>query len=111
MRQLRRSRRVAYYACLLLALFTVAPGWLGQSRAADNPPAGASASKAIDINQATEEELTAIPGIGEATAKRIVEFRQQNGPFGRVEDLLKIKGIGEKSLEKMRPHIKVSKTK
>ena len=50
-----------------------------------------------------------IPGIGEVTAQRIVEFREKHGPFGRVEDLLKVKGIGEKSFEKLRPYVKVAK--
>jgi competence protein ComEA len=62
----------------------------------------------IDINRATATELTAIPGVGKVLAQRIVEFREQNGPFRRVEDLLKIKGIGEKSFQKIRAYVKVS---
>lgn len=70
---------------------------------------GGAAAAPVDINRATAAELTAVPGIGKVLAQRIVEFREKNGPFRRVEDLLKVKGIGEKSFEKFRAHIKVSK--
>ncbi|NIP98512.1 MAG: helix-hairpin-helix domain-containing protein, partial [Akkermansiaceae bacterium] len=63
----------------------------------------------LDLNRATVQELISLPGIGEATAKRIVEFREQHGPFQRVEDLMKVKGIGEKSFQKLRPLVKVTR--
>lgn len=72
---------------------------------------GASATRPIDLNTATAEELTTVPGIGPATATRIVQFREQHGDFKRVEDLLKVKGIGEKSLQKLIPYLKVSKSR
>ena len=78
----------------------------GTAGAADN---AAEASTPIDLNRADVKQLMEIPGIGEVTAQRIVEFREKHGPFGRVEDLLKVKGIGEKSFEKLRPYVKVSK--
>ena len=64
----------------------------------------------VDLNSADEQELTAIPGIGEAIARRIVEWREEHGPFRRVEDLLKVKGIGEKSLQRLRPHVTVGES-
>ena len=63
---------------------------------------------AVNINTATAAELDALPGIGAATAKRIVEFRQKNGPFKKIEDLMNVQGIGEKSFLKLRPQITVS---
>jgi competence protein ComEA len=62
---------------------------------------------AIDINQATVEDLANLPGIGPKLARRIVTFREKHGPFRRVEDLLAIRGIGHKKWKKIRPHLKV----
>ncbi len=63
----------------------------------------------ININRATEEELILLPGIGPALAKRIFEFRKTNGWFPKIEDLKKVKGIGEKKLKKMKPYITLKK--
>ncbi len=65
----------------------------------------------VNINTASTEQLQAIPGVGPATAERIIQFRQGNGTFERVEDLLNIRGIGESTLEKMRPYIKLTDDK
>lgn len=55
----------------------------------------------VNVNTAGVEELQALPGIGPALAEAIVEEREANGPFGTVEDLLRVGGIGEKKLEKL----------
>ena len=75
------------------------------------PLSAAEKADPIDLNRATAQDLTQLPGVGEAIAKRIVDFREQHGPFKRVEDLMKVKGIGEKSLEKIRPYVRVGKAK
>jgi len=62
----------------------------------------------IDINQAESWLLEALPGIGEVLAQRIVDYRNENGPFRRIEDLLKISGIGEATFEKIKDYITVS---
>jgi competence protein ComEA len=62
----------------------------------------------ININTAGVKELTTLPGIGPATAKLIVKHRQRNGPFRKVEELLIIKGISRKRLEKLRPLVTVA---
>ncbi len=60
----------------------------------------------INLNTATAEQLDALPGIGESRAKAILEVRERlGGRFTRVEQLLEVKGIGEKMLEKIRPHV------
>ncbi|GAA0408716.1 hypothetical protein GCM10008933_43640 [Paenibacillus motobuensis] len=59
----------------------------------------------ININTAGVTELQEIPGIGEKKAQAIIHFRNENGPFQSVDDLTKVKGIGAKMLEKMRPFV------
>ncbi len=58
---------------------------------------------ALDPNQATAEDLAAIPGLGPVLARRLVEFREAHGPFTGLDDLLAVKGMGPKILEKIRP--------
>lgn len=60
----------------------------------------------IDVNSADSETLQKLPGIGPAYAERIIAYRQENGPFTELEQLIKIKGIGKKRLEKMLPYLK-----
>ncbi len=59
----------------------------------------------ISINAAGSAELQEIPGIGEKKAQAIIDYRNANGPFKSVNDLTNVKGIGDKMLEKMKPHI------
>lgn len=62
----------------------------------------------VNLNTATVPELEALPGIGASTAARIVDYRQKNGPFKKIEELMKVQGVGEKSFLKLRPHITVA---
>ena len=62
----------------------------------------------IDINRAEPWLLEALPGIGEVLAQRIVDYRSENGLFQRIEDLLKVSGIGEATFEKIKDFITVS---
>ena len=59
----------------------------------------------IDLNSATEEELRALPGIGETLAARIVQWREENGLFRTREDVLAVQGIGEATYAKIEPYI------
>lgn len=61
----------------------------------------------ININLASAEELETLPGIGPTYARRIVEFREQNGPFRTLDALMLVSGIGPATLEKIRPHVTV----
>lgn len=66
-----------------------------------------SVMEPISINSATAVELTSLPGIGETYAQRIIEYRETNGDFTSVDDLVKVRGIGERTLEKIKPYIKL----
>lgn len=59
----------------------------------------------LDLNAATEEELDLLPGIGEVLAGRIVQYREEHGPFQSPEDLLNVDGIGESTLADIRDRI------
>jgi len=59
----------------------------------------------IDLNRATAEDLDAIPGLGPALAKRIVDYRQAHGPFKKIEDLRGVSGVGPQNLEKLKPYL------
>jgi competence protein ComEA len=67
----------------------------------------APATSQINLNTATVDQLETLPGIGQKTAELIVEFRNKNGGFKRIEDLMNIKGIGEKSFLKLKPLVVV----
>lgn len=73
-------------------------------------PAPADAP-AINLNSATAAELEKLPGVGPATAARIVEYRQKNGAFKKVEDLMNVRGIGEKTFLSLKPLITVAPPK
>ncbi|MFQ6606230.1 MAG: ComEA family DNA-binding protein [Fidelibacterota bacterium] len=64
-----------------------------------------TAVKLVDINTANKAELMTIPAIGPVTAERILRYRQDFGPFIQIEELGRVKGIGAKTLEKIRPYI------
>lgn len=61
----------------------------------------------LNINLATAEELAMLPGLGETYANRIIQYRENNGPFITIEDLMKVKGIGQKRFESISKYITV----
>jgi competence ComEA-like helix-hairpin-helix protein len=87
--------RVPLIVCLLFGTGTFAK---------KKPPA-----QPVNINTATSEELQRVPGIGPATAEKILAMRKSYGAFKSVDDLLAIRGLGAKRLEKMRRYLTVGK--
>ncbi|GAV22029.1 helix-hairpin-helix domain-containing protein [Carboxydothermus pertinax] len=65
-------------------------------------------SNKVNINTATLEELDKLPGVGPATAAKIIEYREQNGPFTTIEDIKKVKGIGDKKFESLKDYITIN---
>jgi len=70
-------------------------------------PAGGAASGKVNINTASKDELEDLPGIGAVKAQSIINYREQHGPFQRVEDLLEVSGIGDKTLAEIKELITV----
>lgn len=95
-------------AAVMASALLAAPAPLTQAPAP--APAGVTRS-AVDLNTASVADLEGLPGIGRATAERIVEHRQKNGPFKKVEELMNVKGIGEKSFLRLKPLITVAPPK
>ena len=102
---------------LVLGVFAVgcligAPVWADHHEAAEEAAEAADekipeAAGPIDINTADAATLQTLPGIGETKAGDIIAHREANGPFAAVDDLKNVKGIGEKTLEKLKVKITV----
>ena len=100
---------------LLVVLAVVALAATGS--AAEQKPAAAAksaaaakatASSPVNLNTATQAQLETLPGIGAKAAAAILEYRQKNGNFKKIEDLMNVKGIGEKAFLKLKPLITVT---
>ena len=98
------NRRFILATCYLLALIGNCICAAGTWATTKKPPL-----KPININSANSEELQQVPGIGPATAEKILQMRKSYGAFKSVDDLLAIKGLGRKRLDKMRKYLSVGK--
>ena len=99
-------------ACTLALAVLISQGFTAEQDPGSQSPAQADAAvlmvDKIDINQADPAELTKLPGIGTSTAEKIAAYRDANGPFKSVEELLNVKGIGPNKLEKIKPLVTLS---
>jgi len=86
-------------AVLLTCLLALLPLHGGKPKAPVAP---------IDLNTATATELMQLPRVGARTAARILDYRKTRGPFRKPEEIMNIKGIGEKAFLRLRPHLRAS---
>ena len=103
---------------LTLALMAIAIAAVPAGASAQEKPAAASKAVAkpavagpINVNTASASDFEALPGIGPAMAARIVEYRQKNGPFKKLEDLMNVRGLGEKNFLKLKPQLTLAAAK
>ena len=107
-----RIATIATVLALVVTVLSSSPAFAATQEPVSQPAAAASPAKpAINLNTATLEQLETLPGIGRKTAEHIVEYRTKSGSFKRIEELMNVKGIGEKSFLKLKPLIVVTPPK
>ena len=94
-------------ALALVCLWMCVP-LAAQGKSSGSKPAVATAATPLNLNTATAAQIATLPGVGPKAAQRIVEYRQKNGGFKKIEELMNVKGIGEKSFLKLKSLITVS---
>jgi competence protein ComEA len=103
---LMNSRKTKVVCILALCIGMVLSSVSIMAQKSASAPASASTEK-INLNSATVEQLQSLPGIGPATAKNIVEHRTKAGKFNRIEEIIKVKGIGEKKFQRIKDRLTV----
>ena len=98
-------------AAVALAAFIAAPSVSAQSKASGQTSAKPPVTGTININTASATDLQRLAGIGAKTAGRVIEYRQKNGPFKKVEELMNVRGVGEKNFLKLKNQISVGTAK
>jgi competence protein ComEA len=94
----------------MVALFLVTTGDVVSAQKAAGK-AAAAVPAVVNLNTATATQIATLPGIGDKAAQRIIEYREKNGGFKKIEELMNVKGIGEKSFLKLKPLITVGDSK
>jgi competence protein ComEA len=99
--------RVMFGVGLAAALALASSALAAQKEPGDGAARKAVAAATVNINTAAAAELESLPGVGAKTAQRIVEYRQKNGPFKKIEELMNVQGVGEKSFLKIKDRLTV----
>lgn len=100
-----------FLSLIAAAALVVAAAPVASAQPAKAGPPAASrkmVTGTININTAPAVDLQKLPGVGAKTAARIIEYRQKNGPFKKIEELMNVRGVGEKNFLKLKPLITVA---
>jgi competence protein ComEA len=87
------------------------PAASGQTKASTQSASKPAPAVIVNINTASATEFEELPGVGAKTAARIVEYRQKNGPFKKIEELMNVRGLGEKNFLKLKPQLTIGAAK
>ncbi|MFL6261450.1 MAG: ComEA family DNA-binding protein [Thermoanaerobaculia bacterium] len=94
MRYAHHTHRFAAGLLVLVFLFTSLPALGAEAR-----------PRMVNVNSADASQLALLPRVGPSVAQRIVDYRKQNGPFKKAEDLMLVQGIGEKTFQLLKPYV------
>ena len=85
----------------------------GSGGRAAKPPVTATvmSTEVVNLNSATAAQIASLPGIGPKTAELVVQYRTKNGPFKKIEDLMNVRGLGEKNFLKLKPQLTLGAVK
>ena len=102
--------RILLALVILVATVVAGPStaWAQAAKGGGTAKARATTANPVNLNSASAAQLQTLPGVGASAAQRIVDYRQKNGSFKKIEELMNVKGIGEKSFLKLKPLITVS---
>ncbi len=108
---LRRADQATVAVLIGAGLLSVIGWWIGhgglRGRTVEVEQAGPETARfQVDINKADWPELATLPGVGRTMAERIVQSREQNGPFTDLDDLRRVRGIGARTMETLRPYLR-----
>jgi competence protein ComEA len=107
--------RALFMLLTIVALAAIPAAAQQSSPKTEKPASAAKAGKSlptavavVNLNTASQAQLESLPGVGPKVAERILEYRQKNGQFKKIEDLMNVQGIGEKSFLKLKPLLTVT---
>jgi len=92
-------------AASLVALFALTPPAAAGQSAKSSRASKSASTQIVNVNSASAADFEALPGVGPKLAARIIEYRQKNGPFKKVEDLMNVRGLGEKNFLKLKAQL------
>ena len=98
------DRKIILFLGIVLLIFNVVR-FVTTDKIISSPSINTPVIPVVNVNKATVLTLQKLPGIGPVTAAKIIDHRNKRGYFSKAEDLLNVKGIGEKTLDKMREYI------